>query len=1101
MRLKLAVLALCLSGSASAQQPKLPSAVPPDRYSVEAAVMEHIATVYRYAADGTGSKQLTVAVRAQTEAALRQLGVVTISFASAEEHVDFDYVRVRRLDGTVVETPASEAQEMSSEVTRQAPLYSDLKEKQLPVRSLRAGDTLEYQVRVVRTVAEAPGEIWGIHPELSGLVVLDESIELHLPASKSITVWSPTTKPVIKDENGERIYRWTGSHLDPTAGPKSDAKKEADKTRTPTPVEALDLQYGKLPLIAWTTFKTWDAVGAWYRSLETGRTVADPNIKTKVAELVSGKTTDDDKLRAIYNYVATSIRYIGVDLGVGRYQPHLASEVLRNQYGDCKDKHTLLAAMLIQAGFNPSAVLIGVNIRFNPDVPSPASFNHVITQLPPDANSGGKPIWLDSTQEVAPYRALLAPIRNKDSLVVPLTGLARIEKTPDTLPFPSVEHFQSTGTLTSAGISDSHIVLTMRGDDELLYRMVLHQLSPGQYGDFIQGMSQNLGFAGTTSHPEISRPESTTDPVSIAYDYKREKPGDWDNLRIYPQLSPVGLGAPDEKNPPKIPIELGLPRIESATSALKLPDGWGATLPADIQVKAPFATFDKTYRLDKGTLYADRKLEILKTEIPAADWKTLKKFTDDIALNNEPTIQLNTAGGNVQLPSGVNNEEAAALMKKATAEIQARKFDEALADLDKAKALNESQYNLYALYAFRSSVLGNLAETITYSQKELKLHPDNLYPYGAIVAAQIALNQRKEAEQTLRDRLSHGAPDDKVSLQLASMFSADEDFPAAIGVLETAKSNAPDKPNIQLALGRAYIKAGNIPEGSAILTGLIKTSDEPGILNDSAYDLANANLELDLAETTVRKALDKYSKQTADQTAELTSEADSKKALSTTRLTVAAWDTLGWVLFRQHKLNDAEAYIRAAWLQGQHAEVCLHLGEIEEAQGKPSDALATYRLAASASIHRGVNGARLPPSPLAKEIASHIATLYAANPQLGKLPAETEATFDPPQPGKLSKPDPDFYQSPTYALQQLRTIQLGSSGDMHGVREFTVTLCATGVLDAKATGTQPELKNDDAIVHRLDTKSWWPASSPVKLVRKGVLTCQENKCEFVYIPL
>ena len=724
MLLKVVLPGVCLLGSACAQQPKpqTPKEIPA-RYAAEAAVMEHIATVYRYAADGTGSKQLTLAVRAQTEAAVRQLGVVAISFASAEEHVEFDYVRVRRPDGTVVETPASEAQEMSSEVTRQAPLYSDLKEKQLPVRSLRVGDTLEYQVRVVRTVAEAPGEIWGIHPEFTGLMVLDENVELRLPASKSLTVWSPASKPTIKEENGERIYRWSGSHLDPTAGPDAEARKEADKTRALTPAEALDLQYGKLPFIAWTTFKSWDAVGAWYRALETGRTVADPEIKAKVAELVAGKATTDDKIRAIYNYVATNIRYIGVDLGVGRYQPHLASEVLRNQYGDCKDKHTLLAAMLIEAGFNPSAVLVGVNIRFNPEVPSPASFNHVITQLPPDERSEGKPIWLDSTEEVAPYRALLSVVRDKDTLVVPATGPARIEKTPATLPFPSIEHFESTGSLSAEGISDSHIVLTMRGDDELLYRIVLHQLSPGQYGDFIQSMSQNLGFAGTTSHPDISRPESTADPMRIAYDYKREKPGDWDNFRIYPQLPPVSLAAPDEKNPPKIPIELGLARVESASSTMKLPAGWGATLPADVHVRTAFASFDKTYRLEKGTLFVDRKLEFLATEIPAADWKTLKKFTDDIALNNEPIIQLNTTGGTVQLPSGINNEEALALMKQAAMELQARKFDDGLADLNKAKALNDQQFGLYALYGYRSSLLNDQPEAITYYEKRTEASP------------------------------------------------------------------------------------------------------------------------------------------------------------------------------------------------------------------------------------------------------------------------------------------------------------------------------------------------------------------------------------------
>ena len=75
------------------------------------------------------------------------------------------------------------------------------------------------------------------------------------------------------------------------------------------------------------------------------------------------------------------IRYVGVSFGIGRFRPHSASEVLANQYGDCKDKHTLLAAMLAAAGLHADPVLIGAGIRFNSAVPSPESFNHLITHL------------------------------------------------------------------------------------------------------------------------------------------------------------------------------------------------------------------------------------------------------------------------------------------------------------------------------------------------------------------------------------------------------------------------------------------------------------------------------------------------------------------------------------------------------------------------------------------------------------------------------------------------------------------------------------------------------------------------------------------------
>jgi transglutaminase-like putative cysteine protease len=58
--------------------------------------------------------------------------------------------------------------------------------------------------------------------------------------------------------------------------------------------------------------------------------------------LTKGLSDDDAKLRAIYSYVSLHYRYVAISFGIGRYQPHAAGEILGNQYGDCKDKHTLL---------------------------------------------------------------------------------------------------------------------------------------------------------------------------------------------------------------------------------------------------------------------------------------------------------------------------------------------------------------------------------------------------------------------------------------------------------------------------------------------------------------------------------------------------------------------------------------------------------------------------------------------------------------------------------------------------------------------------------------------------------------------------------------
>jgi hypothetical protein len=309
-------------------------------YSKEALVVLSHTSVTRYTADGVGERVETMRVRLQSDAAVRALGVLTFPYASSNEHIELIYVRARKPDGSVVATSDQDAQDMPSAVTRAAPMYSDTREKQLPVKSLSVGDTLEWQAKVIRTAAEAPGQFWYAQSFMFGAVVLDENIELRVPQKKYVQVYSPLFKAEKKDEGDETVYRWHYSQTAPS--PVTEDEKKAQTKKLAKLV--------KQPSIMVTTFHSWADVGQWYQGLSADRVVVTPAVKAKADELVRGKQTDEEKIAAIYAYVSTQIRYISVSFGIGRYQPHSADTVLENQYGDCKDKHTLLATMLKAEG-------------------------------------------------------------------------------------------------------------------------------------------------------------------------------------------------------------------------------------------------------------------------------------------------------------------------------------------------------------------------------------------------------------------------------------------------------------------------------------------------------------------------------------------------------------------------------------------------------------------------------------------------------------------------------------------------------------------------------------------------------------------------------
>jgi hypothetical protein len=397
----------------TARNPAASSSPSPDSYRSEALVFERFDTIYRMNADGTGERDNHVLVRVQSEGAAQQFGVLTFGYASATESPTIKLVRVHKADGSVVDTPVSDAMEMPAQVSREAPLYSDLKEKHLPVRSLSSGDTLEYELNTTINKSEAPGHFWGVyHFTAPGtFVVLSESLTLEVPSGKFVQVWSPNHKPTESDSNGKRTYIWNFAQL--VTAPKATGADTKKVTPPKDPDEDTDGR--KLPSVAWTTFHSWAEVGDWYRNLALSRAEPTDALGAEAATLTKNAATPDDQVRALYDYVSGHTRYVGIDFGIGRYQPHSAAEVIANQYGDCKDKDTLLEALLRAKGFSTAPALIGAGIAPVPDVPSPAVFNHVITTV----NLPSGRIWLDSTPQAAPYGYLSAVIRDQKALVVP----------------------------------------------------------------------------------------------------------------------------------------------------------------------------------------------------------------------------------------------------------------------------------------------------------------------------------------------------------------------------------------------------------------------------------------------------------------------------------------------------------------------------------------------------------------------------------------------------------------------------------------------------------------------------------------------------------
>src|SRR4029453_4033418 len=166
-----------------------------------------------------------------------------------------------------------------------------------------------------------------------------------------------------------------------------------------------------------------------------------------------------------------------------------------NRYGDCKDKHTLFAALLNSVGLKAYPVLISSRFRVDPSFPSPDIFAHVITAIP----QGNSYQFVDTTPEVAPYGLLVANLRDRQALVMPGTAPARLAKTPAEPAFHTFEKTTIDSSIDTEGTLDARMKIETRGDAEIALRAAYRTTPQNRWDELTQVLVPQMGFAGTSS--------------------------------------------------------------------------------------------------------------------------------------------------------------------------------------------------------------------------------------------------------------------------------------------------------------------------------------------------------------------------------------------------------------------------------------------------------------------------------------------------------------------------------------------------------------------------------------------------------------------------
>ena len=332
---------------------------------------------------------------------------------------------------------------------------------------LAPGVCIEYQVTLEDKVAGGETWIMGGYNFQATEATLETSYALQMPktwhlqwhVANDISQANPLKPRVSYTENDTVIYIW-----------------KYGETPALELEESMPHVNNVAPRLRYSSIADWGDVYTWYKELAKGRYTPDADIEERVRQLTRDLKTDEAKIRAIYHFVASKIRYVGIELGQSAYQPSHATEVFQMQYGDCKDKTTLLISMLDLVGIRsyPCLISIAPNERVDTTLPFLSQFNHMIAAIPTSTNNY---IWLDATAATCSYGDLPYSTQGRTGFLISDTHGMFVE-TP-VFP-PESNRFVSTTELTldNEGTVQGTLHIQTSGQYNLNTRWTYQQIHP-----------------------------------------------------------------------------------------------------------------------------------------------------------------------------------------------------------------------------------------------------------------------------------------------------------------------------------------------------------------------------------------------------------------------------------------------------------------------------------------------------------------------------------------------------------------------------------------------------------------------------------------------
>lgn len=371
---------------------------------------------------------------------------------------------------------------------------------------------------------------------------------------------------------------------------------------------------------------TWQTYGAWQYELLNGRDILTEPFRNKLRELTANCNTDREKVKAIYDYLAQTTRYVSIQLGIGGLQPIPASDVCRTGFGDCKGLSNYALAMLKEVGVPSTYTVISTtNERLLPDYSSANQMDHVILQVPLPQDT----LWLECTNPQLPFGYVHQSIAGHDALLIEPTGgrIYRLPTYPDSL---NTQHIKATITLSPT--AEAQIVVD--GTSRLFQYendVRISSLEPNKQKDRIRS---GISLSQADIHRlQIDERKEASPTLALSYTASSNQYGQRTGNRLFVPANVFrkGFNAPSTTKR-KLPICINYGYTDTDSICIKLPEGYGVeALPKPLDLKSKFGHFLSTVHVKEKEIVIVQQLSIRKGVYKPDEYLSFVNFRKRVA--------------------------------------------------------------------------------------------------------------------------------------------------------------------------------------------------------------------------------------------------------------------------------------------------------------------------------------------------------------------------------------------------------------------------------------------------------------------------------------